>query len=450
METRFCVRGSLLGGCLALILVTASASTSRADVTVYNNDTWTISFNGRTAAFYSYEWGDAVPHFTPAQIAANGGTPPAMMGNLVWSGFTDTANEDRVMCSQAGVANGQVCSFSTSRIHSGFVGNFFGFTAKKKLSLDTTATGHISLWWPIETDQYRGYSSMSPDPRESFVKVEGPWGGVLAGRSLGLHDRGGTQIDFLYVDGNAVGSPCSATGQGPLCGFIGYGYQFPGFNAAILYNTPLAGGFQLTAGIYDPVRVGQSTVTLDILPYPRVESEATYTYRSDGFLLTLFVNGMWQNAQGFVVNDAGTSMKVSRNAVGASYGGRLEAGIFKLGVVGNYDVGGGDTSGLVGSVPVDDSGTLRRVSGYMGQAVLSPGPFDLAAGAGITMVQQTENDILHENSVIKDRLGLSGTVTYHVGTSVTIVGQFFHAEHVFWRGQTQMVNFVHSGMNFVW
>lgn len=446
MTIRLFARGAMLG----LFVAMAGASSARAEIAVYENDTWKLSFDGRTAAFYSYEWGDAQPHFSLETIQQNGGTPPAMAGNLVWSSFTDTSNQDRGMCLQTGVANGEVCSFTTSRVHSGFVGNLLGFTARRKLSQDLTATGRISLWWPVETDRYRGYSSMSPDPRESYAKLEGPWGGLLAGRSLALHDRGGTLIDFFYVDGNAVGSPCSANGQGPLCGFIGYGYQFPGFNAGILYNTPLAGGFQLTAGIYDPAVIGQSTATLDILPYPRVESEATYTYKSQSVFVTLFLNGMWQQASGFVTNDSGMTGKVTRNAVGASYGGRLEIGAFKVGVVSNYDVGGGDTSGLVGSVPIDDVGTLRKVTGYMGQAMLSLGTIDLAGGAGITLPQQTANDIAHENSVIKERFGASGAITYHIGPSVTFVGQFFHAEHIFWRGQTQMVNFVHSGMNFVW
>jgi hypothetical protein len=128
----------------------------------------------------------------------------------------------------------------------------------------------------------------------------------------------------------------------------------------------------------------------------------------------------------------------------------VEAGVFKIGAVGNYDVGGGDTSGLVGSVPIDDVGTLRKVIGYMGQAMVSLGPVDLAGGAGITLPQQTDNDVLHENSVIKERFGAGGTITYHVGPSWMFVGQFFHAEHIFWRGQTQMVNFGHAGMNFVW
>jgi hypothetical protein len=426
------------------------AEKARAEIVVYDKDSWNVTFDGRTSAFYSYLWGDAAPHFTLAQIQANGGTPPAMTGNLVWTSFTDTANQDRGLCLQAGIANREVCSFTTSRIHSGFVGNIIGFTVKKRIADGLTATGRVALWWPVETDRYRGYSSMSPDPRESYAKLEGPWGGILAGRALGLHDRGGTLIDFLYVDGNAVGSPCSANGQGPLCGFIGYGYQFPGFNAAIAYNTPVLGGFQLTAGMYDPAVIGQSTATLDILPVPRFESEATYTYKSPAVVVVLFANGMWQRASGFVTNDAGVNAKVTRNAVGASYGGRLETGVFKVGLVGNYDVGGGDTSGLVGSVPIDDVGNLRHVTGYMGQAMVSAGPVDLAGGAGITMVQQTDNDIAHQNSVIKDRFGASGTIAYHVGQTVTFVGQFFHAEHLFWRGQMQMLNYVHTGMTFVW
>jgi hypothetical protein len=48
----------------------------------------------------------------------------------------------------------------------------------------------MELWWPIETDQFKNYSSMTPDPRESYLRLEGTWGTIQAGRSLGLHDRG--------------------------------------------------------------------------------------------------------------------------------------------------------------------------------------------------------------------------------------------------------------------
>lgn len=424
---------------------------ARAEVIAFEDDRWTLSFGGRTAGFYSYETGDASPHYTAAQIAANGGQVPTMTGALIWSGFTATPNQDPSMCSINGIANGQPCSFATSRVHSGFVGNIFGFTATRRITPSLKAIGRIQLWWPIETDQYRGFSSMSPDPRESYVKLEGPWGGLLFGRTLGLHDRGATLIDYLYADGYSIGSPCNATQQGPLCGFIGYGYQFPGYNAGIIYNTPVVGGFQLSAGIYDPVRIGFQNVMLAILPAPRIESEATFTLESGPVFLHLYVNGMWQRASGFVADPA-TSMNVRKtvDAHGIAAGARLQIGGFKIGGGANYDIGGGDLSGLVGPVPIDDQGDLRRVTGMMGQAMYSAAGFDVAAGLGVTLVQQTASDVAAQNSVIKSRLGEQVSVNYHLDSNVVLNAQYFYAQHIFWRGQVQTLRNIHMGMTLTW
>ncbi|MEP6655049.1 MAG: porin [Myxococcales bacterium] len=434
---------------LALVMVTATAA--RAEVVAYSNDQWTISFDGRSNAYYSFEWGDSYPHWTAAQMASFMGNPP-QVNSIIWNGFQNQSNQDPTMCMANGIANGQVCTFSTSRVHTGFVGNDFGFTVRKKISDTLKVTGRMSLWWPIETDQYRGWSSMYPDPRESYFKLEGRWGGLLAGRALGLHDRGGTSIDFLYANGHSVGNPCNATGQGPLCGFIGYGYQFPSFNAGFVYNTPLNGnGFQLSIGAYDPARIGHQTVLLQNTPYPRVESEATVAYKTDRLFFTLFVNGMWQRAGGFTpAATAGPDVLVARNALGASVGGRLEFGGLKVGAVANYDKGGGELVGLADSIPVDNNGNLRTVTGAFGVAMYSLGLLDLSIGAGLTHVQQTDFDISHHDDVIKDRLGTAGTVVYHIDPSITWSLQYFRAQHTFWLGQIQNLNFVTTGMDFIW
>jgi hypothetical protein len=434
---------------LALAIVTPGVA--RADVVAYDSGGWTISFDGRSNAYYSFEWGDAYPHWTPAQIASFGGNPP-VVNSIIWNGFQNQANQDPTMCMANGIANGQTCTFTTSRVHTGFVGNDFGFTITKKISDSLKVTGRLSLWWPIETDQYRGWSSMSPDPRESYFKLEGRWGGLLAGRALGLHDRGGTSIDFLYANGHSVGNPCNATGQGPLCGFIGYGYQFPSFNPGFVYNTPRDGnGFQLSIGGYDPARVGHQTILLQNTPYPRVESEVTVLYKTDRLFFTLFVNGMWQRAGGFIPDTAtGAPVLVARDAVGASAGGRLEIGGFKVGAVGNYDKGGGEFVGLADSIPVDNNGNLRTVTGAMGVAMYSIGLLDISLGAGLTHVQWTDFDQSHNDDVIKDRLGTAGTIVYHIDPSVTWSLQYFRAQHTFWMGQIQNLNFATTGMDFIW
>src|SRR6185503_1971794 len=146
---------------LALLMVTATVA--RAEVVAYQNDTWRMSFDGRSNAFYSYEWGDAYPHWTPEQIASfpNGMGPP--FNSMIWTPFTALPAQDPSMCMNGGLANGKPCTFATSRLHTGFVGNYFGFTMQKKISDGLTVTGRISLWWPIETDQYRGWGSFYPD-----------------------------------------------------------------------------------------------------------------------------------------------------------------------------------------------------------------------------------------------------------------------------------------------
>lgn len=414
-------RPKSIAACLLVSAAFLHANRSNAEVVLVEKDGWTVSTDGRVNGFYSYETGDYQP---------TGGTPGA--GGIVSTPF------------QAAPDDAAKTTFTTSRVHTGFVGSVFGFTVKKQIGPSLKATGHLAIWWPIETDQYRGYSSMVPDPRESYVKLEGPWGGLLAGRALGLHDRGGTMTDFLYANGYSIGGPCNAILQGPLCGNIGYGYQFPGFSAGIVYNTPSFEGISVTAGIYDPVKIGYGGNELTRTPAPRVEGEANYDLTTSSVKLALYVNGLWQKAGNDV---AGVPTVV--NALGVSYGGRLEIGGLKLGAGGNYDKGTGDFIALVGPVPLDNAGVLRVGDGYFGEAMYTAGDVDISAGAGITRAVETVNDVLSQNSLIKTRLGMNVGLNYHLGP-VVLNTQFFRAQHQYWRGEHQNLNFVHAGMTFVW
>jgi predicted porin len=316
---------------------------------------------------------------------------------------------------------------------------------RKEISPTLKASAHMELWWPIETDQFKNYSSMTPDPRESYLRLEGTWGTLQAGRSLGLHDRGATLTDFLYANGYSIGGPCNAILQGPLCGNIGYGYQFPGYNASISYLTPVLGGLQLTVGAFDPTKIGYGGNEILRLPLPRVEAEATYDYKGSSFAASAYVNGMWQRAGG----DAPNGEHKTLDAYGVGYGARAELGGFKLGAGGNFDVGGGDFTALSGPVPLDSALELRHTDGYFGHAMYSLGPVDLAAGAGVTRIRETTNDILTEKSVIKTRFAWHLTFNYHIDP-IVFDAQLFKANHKYWRGEKQDLTFLHTGMTFVW
>ena len=131
-------------------------------------------------------------------------------------------------------------------------------------------------------------------------------------------------------------------------------------------------------------------------------------------------------------------------------GGRLEIGGLKLGAVANYDKGGGELIGLADFIPVDNNGNLRTVTGAFGVAMYSLGLVDFSFGAGLTHIKQSDFDIMQGANVIKDRLGLAGTIVYHIDSSVTWSIQYFRAEHTFWVGQIQNLNFATTGMDFIW
>src|SRR4051794_13588378 len=82
-------------------LLVLSAATAHAEITAYKDDVWSISFDGRTNAYYSFEWGDAYPHWTAAQIAAFNGNPPKV-NSIIWTGFTALPKQDPTMCMNGG------------------------------------------------------------------------------------------------------------------------------------------------------------------------------------------------------------------------------------------------------------------------------------------------------------------------------------------------------------
>src|SRR5687767_3426065 len=85
--------------------------------------------------------------------------------------------------------------FQTARLRSGFLGAVLGFTLKTQLREDTSLRAHIESWNTIETNRQKAAPN-PPDVREAYGKIEGPWGGLLFGRSLALFSRGAISLNF--------------------------------------------------------------------------------------------------------------------------------------------------------------------------------------------------------------------------------------------------------------
>ncbi len=291
-----------------------------------------------------------------------------------------------------------------------------------------------------------------PDAREGYLRIEGPGGTLLVGRSLTLFSRGATEIDFLYGHRYGVGNPAGIQTQGPAGGFVGFGVIASTFNAGIVYSTPSFHGLMLTAGYFDPARfVG---LYWNRTEFGRPEAEATYDL-SFGAIgkLHLFVNGAYQK-----VYDTNTSR--SSEVWGVGGGGRLEVSVLRLGVAAHSGQGLGFGYAFDGSnavVEIANTQQLRKFDGVYVQSMVVLGNFNISLGAGETRVHEVPGDLIVDPvtgnipySVLKDRLGIAAAVVYHISENLHFDIDWFRASAKWWLGETQTVNTFNSGLTLTW
>lgn len=442
-----------LSALLSAAAVIGHAPAARADLVIAKGDTWEFSTNGRVNAFMSYVNGDGYP--ANDQAVKDSGHNLAAGAGLE-SSQTDSDNK-----------------ISAFRIRSGFLGNVLGFTGKLQLNDVTKISTHFEIWNNIGSGGRSKAAANNPDVRQGYAKIEGPWGSVLAGRSLALFMRGAINLDFNYQHGNGLGYPCATDNADPTCGMVGYGVIFAGFNPQITYTTPKLGGFELSVGLFDPVNAPGK---YDRTPTPRVEGELDY---DADFVVSgvksnfhAFLNGMVQNMeeQGnppreprmpynptsvtpWGVN-AGFWAEVMRVRAGFSFfqgrGLGMNNAFENTPAVFDSDLGQ-DING----VPHDPQAPQpRKFDGYYVVLGLNLHPVTLNAGYGITRVFATDNDFVaakvNSFDPIKTQQGISAGVNYHVGEHLVLALEYFRAEHTWYFGEKQRVNVANAGVTVLW
>ena len=270
-------------------------------------------------------------------------------------------------------------------------------------------SGYTAVTTYIDSTSRRKYAGVTPDWRESYLKVEGPWGALTAGRTLVLFSRGATEITYLYGYEYGLGWPGSISsqgGNGPTAGHVGFGVLGNGFGAGIAYATPNIGGAQLTIGAYDANNIPGSG-SLERTKWPRGEAEFTFERPIGNIgMFKVFANGAYQK----IYQRTGHR---DQPILGVGYGGRLEVGPVHVGVAGHMGKGIGinfalepNDSGWHHDLPDRD---FRKVDGYYGHVQVSPSKkFDLMAGAGITRVHlltEDQCDTLDNDNDIRTRTG---------------------------------------------
>jgi hypothetical protein len=406
----------LLIAAAAVVAMSAGAGAARAEIPVGKLGDWQLSLDGRLNTFLSYSFGQAQPISVPT-----------------WQGVEDRS---------AGTG-----SIAMTRIRSGFITNVLGLTLRRQLTETTTLTGRFAVWVGVSQNRNKS-DNPALDAREVYFKVEGPWGGILAGRDLALFGRGGILLDYEIEHGYGLGHPCAVrVVLGGACGHAGHGVLFPSYNAGIVYNTPEVGGLKLAVGLYDPA--ANSERTYEITPYPRVEGEATFHFKQ---YFHLFVDGLWERL------GSNTDPLQTPDASGLSYGAGAQIGPLGLGFTGYAGQGLGLYVPLENSpLFADDAGVLRRTRGYLGLASLTFGNTKLAGGYGVSILDKTINepDGPLPSAVPKQQIGASAGLYQTIKGSLVLALEYFRGTYQWYPildvnggppiDNQQIVNFVNVG-----
>lgn len=439
----------ILGVCAAILL---QAEAARADVTLSETKDWTVFINGRMQAFLNYNQGDGLPR--PPEDA--NGNDVSLLGG----------GDDSPVALDEGQATGSVAGeIQDLRIRTGFVGNVIGFGVRHRLTLDTEILGYTAVTTYIDSTSRRKYAGVIPDWRESYLKVSGPWGSIVAGRTLVLFSRGATEITFLYgyrYGLGWVGNVSTLGTNGPGAGHVGFGILGNGFGAGISYATPDIGGAQLTVGVYDANNIPGSG-SLERTRWPRTEGELTYEAKlGNAGMFKLFANGAWQK----IYERSGPS---DQTIAGVGYGGRLELGPVRLGLAGHQGKGVGINFALEPNTSGwhPDTKEFREVDGYSAHLQIVPSDkFDFMAAAGITRAHRliidkydtVDTDVDDRDgdgfadanptvpatpvqdddptpgipdsvgfTPIKHQIGLSAGATYHMSPNLHLTAEYFRA-----------------------
>jgi hypothetical protein len=440
------------GACtIALSACLLWSSAAQAELTVVEKSGWRLYTEGRINTFASLGFGDDFPLPTPDP----GGTMHSVVGATALGAAGQNTEQDDIDN-----------KYFAMRGRNGFLATVLGFGIVRDVTPTTKVKGYIALWGHAETyERDRSYTSEF-DVREGYLNLEGPWGGLTAGRTLGLFGRISTEIDFNYGHNYGLGYPCG-DGQGPTCGHIGTGVMFPGFASGFAYATPNMAGLKIQVGIFDPVRV---LGAWNRAPVPRPEGALSFEKKLGVVsLLKLEVEGMIQPVSRGKIDASGAPTLVNDKVWGVAGGGRLEVGPLRLGAAVFRGKGLGQYYALQNSPVAFNPATyeLRSFTGVYGQAAVMLGPVQLAAGAGQVRIDQLEVDKKDSSlSNAKSQTGISAAVYYSVSDSL-VLGLDYFRFRTDWYGapvvdqttmavigvlapEKQVVNYVNVGATYHW
>lgn len=249
------------------------------------------------------------------------------------------------------------------------------------------------------------------DFRQTYLTFGKPnFGEIKIGRDIGLFGSGAILNDItLLAVGTASGN--SAPSNTSL-GRIGLGYVYTDFQPQITYSSPKFGGFQVAAGIFQPLTtVGRSEVNGSV----GFQGKVTYDIvpANGGFGANLWAGGIIQKHDGVGALPAYTGK-------GFDVGAKLSYGPASL--TGYYYNGSGiGTIGLF-LLSTDSLGRKRDSDGFYLQGTYAIGKLTLGASYGASDLDRADGEAI--SNLVKRNSSWVGQARYGLNSWVTLIGEY--------------------------
>lgn len=360
---------------------------------------WDLSVAGNVNTFYNYSRCDS------NEVAVVGGltctqNPGATTGvSSVTSGLLPSA-----------------IVFSAKTTQEGFdLGVTFGFYPDINISAVPGSNGNINM-------------------RQNFMTFgDKEMGTIKMGRDLGIYGSDAIISDFTILGvGGGVGSN---TPTNTTLGRIGIGYIYADWIPQITYITPSFDGFQVSAGVFQPLVMqsnpvaGVITTTVSGHSVPMFQAKGTYDFNAGDVKGRFWAGGLAQRSTG---TNGGTDLSNSRGVT--AYAGDVGAKAALAGfeaVVYYYQTRGvGSTLYFLNGI--DSSGNKRNSNGGYAQLQYTGfGKFKPGISWGISRLNDSGQEV--NPTLLQDNRSYVNQLQYSLTKALSLV-----AEHSYIQSKNQL------------
>lgn len=345
---------------------------------VANKDGWKLDVNGTVNAFY----------VNSEHKATNGGVTVKNEQNNV----------------QNGLLPGWINFVVTTQQEGYDIKAHFGFAPG--INSNSSIVGLPSTVNGVETD---GYSKI--DSRNVYFQFGSASMGTLKfGRDIGLFSQNPILSDMTLL--GVGGTTRAAEPFNTSFGMIGHGYMYTGFQPQITYSLPTMGGFNASAGIFNP-----SQYSGDQRKSPAVQALATYDWKGtvSGRVWASMVDQKTSGSAGCVGN-----AQCGFRATG--YEGGVKVGVGAFEVLASGFAGKGLGIATVGAQflgGLDVNGERLESDGVFVQGTVKATD---KLKLGLSYGKNTDQDLMAANTKTTNK-AVAGGAYYNLSKSVTLVGE---------------------------